>query len=488
MAAPPRAESYGDLAGKLSKDYGLHLEPWQQMVLDDWLGHNEGTWASMTCGLAVPRQNGKNGIIEVRELFGAIGLGEKILHTAHQVKTAQKHFRRLKYFFGRKANDPAARFPELNALVESVRNVNGQEAIYLLNGASIEIVARSTSSGRGFTVDVIVCDEAQSMSDDDLEALLSTSSAAPLGNPQWIYTGTPPGPKVNGEVFTRIHDDASGDPYRLSWHEWSADPSDDLDDREVWRRCNPGTIYGRLKMEVIEGERSRYSDEGFSRERLGIWLSEVSTRVIPSGSWENQTDPSSLISGSFALGVEVGPDLSWASVTVAGRRADDGWHIELVDDQHTRGRGIDWLRPMLRHTLQNNPQIKCVVADVGGPIRTILKNQGDRWWFEDPEDGARITVVPLRVAELGSACSLLLSGLVTGWLWHIGQPQLTSSALSAGKRALGDTGMWVWSRKSAESDITQIQSATYALHGARMDRVPSKPFKRARTGGSVAVL
>lgn len=56
-------------------------------------------------------------------------------------------------------------------------------------------VARSVGSARGFTNVVVVCDEAQAMSDEDLEALGSATSAAPLGDQQKIYTGTPPGPK-----------------------------------------------------------------------------------------------------------------------------------------------------------------------------------------------------------------------------------------------------------------------------------------------------
>jgi hypothetical protein len=65
----------------------------------------------------VPRQNGKNALIEVRELFGMVGRGEKFLHTAHEVKTARKAFKRLQHFFGTKPDDPGAKFPELNALV-----------------------------------------------------------------------------------------------------------------------------------------------------------------------------------------------------------------------------------------------------------------------------------------------------------------------------------------------------------------------------------
>ena len=236
----------GDLACEFITKHGLVPDPWQAQVLDAWLALDKhGRWAHLTCGLSVPRQNGKNVCLEVREVFGAVALGERILHTAHEVKTAQKHFRRLKFFFGEKANDPAAQFPELNALVKTIRSVNGQEAVLLSNGGSIEIVARSKNSARGFTVDTLVMDEAQEMNDDALEALMPTTSAAPLRNPQWLFTGTPPGPQADGEVFTRVRDDALGDnPGRTCWDEWSPDGNPgllDLDDRELWRASASGS-------------------------------------------------------------------------------------------------------------------------------------------------------------------------------------------------------------------------------------------------------
>ena len=82
--------------------------------------------ASLDCGLSCPRQNGKNAILEVYELFATVGLGRRVLHTAHEVKTGRKHFRRLRYFFGERAADPGAEFQELNKLVREIRNVNGQ--------------------------------------------------------------------------------------------------------------------------------------------------------------------------------------------------------------------------------------------------------------------------------------------------------------------------------------------------------------------------
>ncbi|CAM2869895.1 hypothetical protein PRAC110570_04890 [Propionibacterium acidifaciens] len=151
--------------------------------MSDWLRVRAGRWVSLDCGLSCPRQNGKNAILEVYELFVTVGLGRRVLHTAHEVKTGRKHFRRLRYFLGERAADPGAEFQELNKLVREIRNVNGQEGIYLTNGGSIELVARSKSSGRGFTVDTLVCDEAQEPTDDELQAINPSISAAPSGDP-----------------------------------------------------------------------------------------------------------------------------------------------------------------------------------------------------------------------------------------------------------------------------------------------------------------
>ena len=212
--------TYRGDAAEMAGAYGLMPDPWQQTVLDDWLAYDDdGTYAHDTCGLAVPRQNGKNGVLEVRELYGAAVEGEKILHTAHEVKTARKAFLRLCSFF-----ENESEYPEMAEIVKAIRKTNGQEAIELTNGGSIEFSARSKGAARGFTVDVVVCDEAQGLTDDQLEALMPTSSAGPLQNSQLILLGTPPGPTTNGDVFPRTRRNAlSSEHGGTNWIEWSVD-------------------------------------------------------------------------------------------------------------------------------------------------------------------------------------------------------------------------------------------------------------------------
>lgn len=445
---PPAEATFGDLAGDFAAAYELVPDGWQQQVLDDWLSVDaSGLWAALTCGLACPRQNGKNGIIEVRELFGMVGRGEKILHTAHEVKTARKAFKRLQHFFGRQVNDPAAKFPELNARVVELRNVNGQEAIFLDNGGSVEIIARSKSSGRGFTADVLIMDEAQEMSDEDLEALMPTTSAAPLGNPQWIFTGTPPGPMVNGEVFTRTRSDALGEsPYRVCWHEWSACEPDeveglDLDDRELWAWTNPA-LGGRLLFAVVEGERSRYSDAGFARERLGVWSSAPSggDLVLPADSWWLACRPDAERSQDVRWSVDASPDLRSAAIGVS-----DGT-VGLVAEY---GPGSGWVVAKLIKRGASE-----VLLDPKGPAGALLVDL----------ESAGLSVVEVTPAEHSQACGGLLAAVKDGKFFHAGQPILDAAVEGATRRPYGDA--WAWNRRTATVDISPLVAVTLARWGA----------------------
>lgn len=459
--APRAADTYGDLASDLAGDYGLVPDDWQQLILDDWLAVTRGRWASLKCGLSVPRQNGKNGALEVRELFGMVGRGEKILHTAHQVKTAQKHFRRLKHFFGKKADDPTAKFPELNALVSELRNVNGQEAIYLKNGGSVEIVARSQGSGRGFTVDVIVCDEAQDMSDDDLEALLSTSSAGPLGDPQWIFTGTPPGPKANGEVFTRNRTEALGlvgkRPAKVCWHEWSADEGDDLDSVETWKRANPGIVNGRLLLDVIEGERTTFSDGGFKRERLGMWPDPRQSRgVIPADVWAGRkVDADEVPDGDVAA---YGLDMSHDRVVSIGVCVDEHVEVAALDQVSDTLGAVEWL-----------------VERAGKRVPVVVDGQSPAASMVSALKAGGVKVVVTSAADMAKACGGFYDAVMESRLTHFDQPPLNAALAGARKRPIGTAGGWGWDRKDYSINLAPLVSVTLARFGASAAPSAKKP-------------
>lgn len=458
------------------------FDPWQDGAATVALGCREdGKFAATVGGVvwSIPRQVGKT--YTVGNLLIALAIEIpciRIVWTSHHGRTTTNTFRSMQGMVNRKQVRPF--MPPGGG----VRTANGEQEIRFANGSIIMFGAREHGFGRGMdAVDILVFDEAQILDIKALEDMVPATNQA--RNPHGgliFFVGTPPRPIDNGEAFSSKRQRAlSGDVRDMFYVEMGADPDADIDDREQWARANPSFPLRTPVESMLRMRENIPDDDSWRREALGIWDTASATGVIPAPSWMDQADEQSVAKASLSLGVEVGPDLAWASVALAGERPDGEWHFELDDDQNTRGRGTAWLVPHLQYLTSNNPQIRSVVVDVAGPVVALLEKRGDRWFFK----GTNLEVTPVKVAELGAGCANVLDGIVTGWLHHIGQPQFTAAALSAGKRALGDTGMWVWSRKLADSDITPIQAATLALIGARAQNADVRKPTRSGRGRRV---
>ena len=196
----------------------MQLLPWQQNVLKDWCANKAQNKPSYTtCGLDVPRQNGKNAVMEIYELYRLV-CGWHILHTAHRVKTAKKSFGRLcKYF----TND---KYPRLKEMVKQIKRTNGEETILLKNGASVEFISRTNGSARGFDdIQLIVYDEAQNLTSTQFDAITYTLAASSTGERQTIYMGTPPNENSLGDVFASMREAIlAGGMHDMCWVSWAA--------------------------------------------------------------------------------------------------------------------------------------------------------------------------------------------------------------------------------------------------------------------------
>lgn len=450
----------------LSTSYGLEPDEWQENVLDGWLGiRRDGRWSAPRCGLAVPRQNGKNTALEVRELHGIVTLGERFLHSAHEVKTARKAFTRLLSFF-----ENPRMYPELAALVKEIRRTNGQEAIVLTNGGSVEFVARSKNSGRGFSVDVLVMDEAQELTEDALAALLPTISAS--ANPQLIMTGTPPGPTANGDVFTRLRDaGVAGKDIRLCWMEWSVEgeiEKIDLDDPKLWAQANPA-LGIRLDYETTGDERAAMDDETFARERLGMWSTNLMNSVFDQALWASLADSESKVIDPIAFAIDVPPDRSSASIGIVGLRADGLLHLEL-DPKTAGSRGTHWVVERIKE-MSAKWSPCAVVIDASGPAGSLVA----------PLTEAGIEVITTSAREMAQACGMFFDAVAEKRVRHLNDPRLNAAIATARKRPLGDA--FGWHRKNPTTDISPLVAVTLALFGfntrtAREEKKkePSKSF------------
>jgi phage terminase large subunit-like protein len=179
---PPYVATSGPEVVELAASAGLFLDPWQQHVLREGLGERaDGSWAAFEVAVVVGRQNGKGGILEARELGGLFLLGEQlVIHSAHEFKTCSEHFLRVQSLI---ENTDA-----LRKRCKKPRTSHGEEQIETLDGRRLKFLARSRGSGRGFSGDCVVLDEAFALDGRHMAALLPTLSAQV--NPQVWYASS----------------------------------------------------------------------------------------------------------------------------------------------------------------------------------------------------------------------------------------------------------------------------------------------------------
>jgi hypothetical protein len=472
---PEYVSTAGHEAALLADRAGLVLDPWQRLVLRDALGERaDGRWAAFEVGVMVARQNGKGAIAEARVLAGLFLLKERlIMYSAHEFKTATEMFRRiLELIEGT---------PAFSRRVKAVARSKGEEGIELTTGQRLRFLARSTGSGRGFSGDCNLIDEAQHLGEAPIDALMPTMSARP--NPQlWLLGSAPDKDLAACEPFSRLRQRAlTGESKRLAYFAWEAslhsdqcgrdcDQHDDPTSPLTWAKTNPGMGI-RISAEHIATEQESMSPRGFARERLS-----VGNYPSESGGWEvisepawlatahpevkdehgEVLDPGSVPEDPVAFAIDVTPDRGAASIAVAGARADGLLHVEVVDHRP----GTAWVLERMADLIERwSP---CAVAlDASGPAGSLVAD------FDDAEIGLTMP----KAREAAGACGALYDAVVRppdaaeDWastLRHIPHPALSAALAGAGKRSLGSGGAWGWDRRGVSVDISPLVAATLA--------------------------
>lgn len=462
---PSRVTSDGRDAALLMDAYGNSLDEWQQIVVDCWLGRDEADNYNVTsAGLAVPRQNGKNVCIEARELYGLIVNGEKILHTAHQVKTSKKSFRRLAAMFTDK------RHPEITDIVKTIRYTNGEECIELDNGGVIEYSARSRQAARGFDgVSLVVFDEAQELTDDQVEAIMATLAASSTGTRQIIYTGTPPYPSCPGEVFRRRRHICLTDAGKHdAWHEWSlaAESLDEVNvgDTTLWYMTNPA-LGIHLTEDFTREELRSMSVDGFARERLGWWMPIAKTvidKAIPEELWDACASDELKPDGKTAYGVKFSADGTEVCLCGAVTDALGVTRVSLIDRKPT-GLGTQWLANWLNERYK---VASCVVIDGKNGVDVLIDKISETWRYKG-------SVIKPNAQIVIAAASLVMDGLNEKTItWYRQQTQLRDSAVNATKRPI--SGGWGF----GGDDSTPIEACALALWGVKTTKRDPKKVMR----------
>jgi hypothetical protein len=440
LASVPYSCSYafGEQTVEFARKSGLILDDWQAWGLTRSMGTREdGRWAAFEVCWICARQNGKNAVLEARQLGGLYVIGEELqIHTAHEFKACSEHFRRIETIIRGS--------PELLRKVKrnGIRTSHGEEAIELLatptlifgaRGTQVRrsvaprlrFLARSRGSGRAFTAEAVYYDEAMLLAQEDVDASMPTMSAVP--NPQMWFTGSAGFPDSTQLSSVRDRGIAGTDP-TLLFVEWSCEFCPDLcpdkrsprcrfghdrrDDPKSWARANPG-LNIRISEEHVGREFIKMAATGFDRERLGIgdWpAGDLAFAVIPKHNWDERIWPGP---GEMprpqriAVWVDITPDQSAAAIAIAGLLPQKAAVTaqELLDisldpasppplsqplperectleigndgtwDDHRAG--VDWILPRLRE-LKSRQRVAVIGVDPIGPgaeLITAIENE-----------------------------------------------------------------------------------------------------------------
>jgi phage terminase large subunit-like protein len=465
----PRIESYplystsaGDDAVDLAALAGLVLDPWQEHVLRHSLGEKlNGKWSAFRVALVVPRQNGKNALLEARELAGLFLFGEKrIIHTAHEVKTARESMQSL-----------MNRLKQSDELMSYVAGFDGDfdkdisgmktgndPSITLKNGNKLSYAARSKGSGRGFTGDLIVMDEAYALRADEMAAMVPTMAARSMvGNPQLWFTSSAGMPEsdllnaVRGEGIARSSN-------RLAYFEWSADDDADINDVNAWYEANPGLGVRISEQYVLDELETMLSDpnegeEKFLRERLGVWAKLGPESAFPKGLWAKRGDGTAAIESDLVVAVDIRTGLNAAAaIVLAGSTAEDYAVADLVFQETGAGAEESSVFAEAMAFLERRG-LDAVAIDGTSENASLIS------LFEN----ADVKVTKLNTRDMANAAVGVTDSLMTDRLRHRNQNDLNAAVKVAGKRKYGtDTGLYLWSQDRSSGDITALRAWTVA--------------------------
>lgn len=469
------SEASAEQAIALAAACGLILALWQQLVVRMVLATKGVRWAAAECGFLVARQNGKGGALEAVALWSLFIAGGQTLWTAHELKTSDEAYLRVTALI--KAN------PELSAMVKTWNGgLTGQHIIELkedkrlgaASGARLAFVARSKSSGRGFSPHRIILDEAQELSIYTLRALLYSLGAR--AGRQLIYCGTVPDPAINQcDVWTKVRDRGrKGVSVRLAWAEWTPQHSDDPQatiDPESWENrawSNPG-LGTLIEPETIdsEWEAAAADIDGFLRERMSVWpsLDDASTGVLDVDAWmrgKGALEP--LVSG--VLVVEVSQDRRHGLLLILGRDAGGRLQAEVVPP--VRGGamrsapGTDWIARRAGEVVADHDVIDAVVLDSKGWAAKIADDIEDA--LAKALDGRDVPVTQIGT-EFVEGCGEVDQLVEASGIRHSGGPVMRAAVAAAVKR--DRDGVWVWDRR--RMGVTGMPLVAMSLGVAALD-------------------
>lgn len=460
----PYVNTKGNEAIDIYNETGRTALEWQVGLVYDILAVDENDkWIHSKYGFAVPRQNGKNEVLVIRELFALIK-GERVLHTAHRTATSHAAFERLTALLDALGYKEQIRVKKDEAPADGYTSYKqfGLESVRLcLGNGVINFRTRSDKAGLGESYDVLVIDEAQEYTDAQDSALKYVIAASP--NAQTIYCGTPPTAVSSGTVFLKYRNMVlSGQGQFSGWAEWSVPKLTDPEDIDAWYQANPslGTINNEKNLINELGN----DDIDFNIQRLGLWIQYSQKSAISQKEWDLlKVKDFPILENKMCVGIKYGKDGLNVSMAVAVKTSS-GVFVEVIDCRPRR-EGNDWIIRFLKTADKNISQ---VVVDGQGAQEIIAGEMADY----------KIKNKPLfpTVGEIKTSNSLFEKAVFEKTVCHNGQPSLKEVVANCEHRAIGSNGGFGYKAIRPDDEIALLDSVVLAFWAATQ----AKEKKRQR--------
>nr|DAE98990.1 MAG TPA: Large Terminase [Caudoviricetes sp.] len=438
----PYENTYGKEAIDIYEKTGRQAQDWQKLLIYDILSYNdEGLWIHTKFGYAVPRRNGKNEVITIREMYGLIE-GEQVLHTAHRTPTSSSAFYRLLKLL------EDAGYKDKHDYISHKQY--GLETIeFPSSDGKVSFRTRTSKGGLGEGFDLMIIDEAQEYQDDQETTLKYVVSSSK--NPQTLFCGTPPTMVSSGTVFMKMRNKAlSGETENTGWAEWSVDSMTDVHDVEAWYETNPslGTIFTERIIKDEIGD----DDLDFNIQRLGYWSKKNLKSFISEVQW-NECKLTSLpeLKGKLYVGIKFGIDGQNVAMSIACKTTNEKVFVESIDCQ-PRLNGNKW---MLRFLKQ---------ADIAS---ITIDGNGSATLEEELKDMKLKHIIIPKTSEVITANDVFKTSLDQGLVVHMGQPSLAQSVSNCQKRLIGSQGGYGYQSIKEGIDICLMESMVFAFWQAK---------------------
>lgn len=458
----PYKETKGQDAIDIYQKSGREAQEWQISLIYDMLAIDEDElWVHSKFGYSVPRQNGKNEVIAIRELYG-LQNGESILHTAHRTSTSRSAWERLVLLLEKSGiHEKSAANPDGFVSGKS----KGQEFIFMpeiLGGGRIQFRTRTTTGGLGETFDLLVIDEAQEYQNDQESALKYTIVSS--DNPQTILLGTPPTAYSSGTQFPEYRKKVlTGKSKHSGWAEWSVEDKTDVNDVDAWYETNPSLGY-KLTERAIEDEIGE-DDVDFNIQRLGLWIKYNQASVISKKEWESlNVNALPQIKGYLCVGIKFNRDGMSSSLSIAGKASDGKIFVECIGC-HSMRDGYTWILDFVQGL--NGNYSKVIVDGANGV--DILTEQMKNIKLSLP--------VKPTTSEYIEANAKFEQLIFNKKIIHMNQPSVTQIVSNCEKRAIGSAGGFGYKEIKAGADISILDSIILASWGLQKFDAPKKKQK-----------